>query len=259
MTTTSSSSGWIYAFKDVGFDRGIKIGRDRNRTDRFKISQCYSPRGIELVALWHVDAPRNGSSDAAFAAIETKARSRLKRLETADGGDEWVDATADEAIDGVSSALGVKPEATWIMLVPRATYCDFRSPKRIEEATKYRQLLWAFVENKTGRIKLQRSDMWNCPLRERRTYSLLGFPAVKCWGFEDPKLHVAGNPRIHDVWVQAVEERGYGEKDVRVGWLKEGVELAEIERRAAIAGMVEIDITDFGRKPEGLRPNDYKG
>jgi len=44
----------------------------------------------------------------------------------------------------VSSALGIKPEATWVMLAPnKATYCDFRSPKRIEEATRYRQLLWA--------------------------------------------------------------------------------------------------------------------
>lgn len=260
MTARSASSGWIYAFKDIGFDRGIKVGRDRNRTDRFKISQCYSPRGIELVALWHVEAPKSGSSDAAFAAIEAKARSRMRRLDTADGGDEWVDATADEAIDGVSSALGARPEATWVMLAPaKSTYCDFRSPKRIEEATKYRQLLWAFVENQTGRIKLQRSDMWNCPLRERRTYSLLGFPAVRCWGFEDPGLHVAGNGRIHEVWKSAVDEMGYGEQDVRVGWLREGARMEEIESRARKAGLVEIDISDFRKKPEGLRPNDYRG
>lgn len=258
MTAISSGSGWIYAFKDVGFDRGIKIGRDRNRTDRFKIAQCYSPRGIELAALWHVEAPKNGRGDSIFAAIETKARSRLRRLETADGGDEWVDATADEAIEGVSAALGAKPEATWIMLVAKSTYDDFRSPKRIDEATKYRQLLWGFVENKTGRIKLQRSDMWNCPLRERRTYSLLGFPAVRCWGFEDPALHVAGNPGIHDVWHRAVEDLGFGEKDVRVGWLKEGVRLDQIEERALEAGLAAVDISDYGRKPAGLRPNDYR-
>ncbi|MBM3535806.1 MAG: hypothetical protein FJX60_22570 [Alphaproteobacteria bacterium] len=59
------------------------------------------------------------------------------------------------------------------------------------------------------RIKLQRSDMWNCPLRECRTYSLLGFPAVKCWGFEDPAMHVAGNGRIHEVWLRAVEDLCY--------------------------------------------------
>ncbi len=259
MTAHAPSSGWIYAFKDAGFDRGIKIGRDRNRTDRFKISQCYSPRGIDLVALWHVDAPKSGSDDSVFAAIEVKARSRLRRLETADGGDEWVDATADEAIEGVSAALGAKPEATWIMLVPKTTYCDFRSPKHIEKATKYRQLLWAFVENRTGRIKLQRSDMWNCPLRERRTYSLLGFPAVKCWGFTEKAKHVAGNGEVHAAWLKAVEDLGFGEKDVRVGWLKEGAELGEIEERARKAGMVEIGIEDIARKPEGLRPHDYRG
>lgn len=258
MTTISTNSGWIYALKDRGFDRGINIGRDRNRTERFKISQCYSPRGIELVALWHVEAPKNGRSDAAFAAIEVEARSKLRRLETLDGGDKWVDSTADEAIDGVSAALGIKPEATWVMLIPRATYCDFRSPKLIEGAIKYRQLLWAFIENKTGRIKLQRSDMWNCPLREKRTFSLFGFPAVKCWGFADPKMHIAGNPNIHAVWTSAVEELGFGPDDVRVGWLKEGISLKEIESRAAQAGLVEIDISQFERKPMGLRPNDYR-
>jgi len=101
--------------------------------------------------------------------------------------------------------------------------------------------------------------MWNCPLRECRTYSLLGFPAVKCWGFEDPAMHVAGNGRIHEVWQRAVEDLGYGEKDVRVGWLREGAKMEKIEARARKAGLAEIDITDFGRKPEGLRPNDYRG
>lgn len=256
--TNASHFGWIYAFKDRGFNRGIKIGRDRNRTDRYEIAQCYSPRGIELVALWHVDAPKQGRKDGTFSSIETRARSRLSRLETSDGGAEWVNSTADEAIDGVSGALGTKPEATWVRHVPTSTYDDFRSPKVIAKATKYRQLLWAFRENKTGRIKLQRSDMWNCPLRERRTYSLLGFPAVACWGFEDPDLRIAGNPRIHDVWKRAVEDLGCGADDLRVGWLNDGVELEEVEARTKDAGLARIDISDIRRKPTGLRPDDYR-
>lgn len=259
MISASPSSGWIYAFKDRGFDRGIKIGRDRNRTSRYEISQCYSPRGIELVALWHVDAPKIAGSDSFFSGIETKARSKLKPLHTADGGAEWIDATADDAIDGVSAALGIKPEATWISHQQKKTYDDFRSPKDISKATRYRQLLWAFRENQTGRIKLQRSDMWNCALRERRTYSRLGFPAVKCWGFEDPKLHVAGNGRIHEVWKSAVDEVGYGAEDLRVGWLRDGAEMDEVEARSRKAGLVEIDISRFERKPAGIRPDDYRG
>lgn len=256
--TNTARSGWIYAFKDRGFDRGIKIGRDRNRTDRYEIAQCYSPRGIELVALWRVDAPKFGRNDSTFSSIETRARSRLSPLETFDGGAEWVDATADEAIDGVSGALGMNPEATWVKHIPTSTYDDFRSPKVIAKATKYRQLLWAFRENQTGRIKLQRSDMWNCPLRERRTYSLLGFPAVACWGFVEPELHVAGNSRIHDVWRRAVEDLGNGDDDLRVGWLNEGVDLGVIEERIRGAGLKRIDITDIRRKPAGLRPDDYR-
>ena len=44
---TTANSGLIYAFKDRGFDRGIKIGRDRNRLARYEIAHCYSPQGID--------------------------------------------------------------------------------------------------------------------------------------------------------------------------------------------------------------------
>ena len=47
--------GYIYALKDRGFDRGIKIGRDSNFPTRFQRAQCYSPRGIDLVAAWRID------------------------------------------------------------------------------------------------------------------------------------------------------------------------------------------------------------
>jgi len=58
--------GWIYAFRDRGFERGIKIGQDKNHPDRYRCAQCYTPRGIDLEPC--------GASTAASPAFRRRRR-----------------------------------------------------------------------------------------------------------------------------------------------------------------------------------------
>jgi hypothetical protein len=237
--------GWIYAFRDRGFDRGVKIGLAKNHRDRFKVAQCYTPRGIDLVALWPIHDQRFSTLKAA----EDKAQERLPNVGGENTGQEWFDVTAQEAVDRVSRNLEVSPES--VVGNPRisTTYDDFRHPKRLAQEPD-RQILWIYSENVTSILKVQRTSLWKVPREAIKTYSLLGFRPVGAFGnFSEPNVR-DGNCQIHDLWIDLVNEHGNGVNHFQVGWLRPEAKLERLKKIALARGLTEI--TDWSRCPPGL-------
>src|ERR1700759_3983940 len=113
--------GWIYAFADRGFARGIKIGRDKNHPDRFRRAQCYTPRGIDLVASWRVH-----DGFGTLARAEMAARGAMPLVSGENCGAEWCDVNPQEAVDRVSRNLRFAPECHAGNPSITTTYDDFR-------------------------------------------------------------------------------------------------------------------------------------
>lgn len=237
--------GWVYAFCDRGFDRGVKIGRDKNHPDRFKRAQCYTPRGIDLVAVWPID-----DRFSSLAEAESLARQGLPNVSGSNNGAEWCDATPAEAIATVTENLGVDPERTSRNPAINATYDDFRDPKKLGRET-HRQIIWVYVENVTSILKVQRTSSWKVPQEPVKTYSLLGFRPVTCFGnFGEPDLR-RGNSHIHNLWVNLVNTLGHGVDHLQVGWLRPEAQLNEIRQKARAHGLAEM--TDWSVCPSGVR------
>jgi hypothetical protein len=236
--------GWIYAFKDRGFIRGVKVGRDGKHPSRFKHAQCYTPRGIDLVAIWDV-----GNKFTSIAEAEMVARGNLPTISNQNGGAEWLALTAEEAIVKVTSNLGITPEP--FSGNPRiiSTYDDFRDPKQLKGTEKYRQLLWVYRENKTGLIKVQRTHSWKVPHEPVKTYSILGFKPVACFSpLPNGDIH-KDNRMVHSIWVDLVTEFGHGPEHVQVGWLKPEVRLDMVVNEIKNSQLSEI--TDWNSRPFG--------
>jgi hypothetical protein len=237
--------GWIYALRDRGYEVGTKIGRDKNHPDRFRRAQCYTPRGIDLEAVWRVERKFDS-----LAQAEVVARRGLPLISGSNSGAEWCAVTATEAIGRVSANLGIEPEACGGNPRITTTYDDFRDPKQLGRET-HRQILWIYRENGTGMLKVQRTCSWAVPQEPVKTYSLLGFRPVACFGlFGDLDMR-EGNRRIHELWVEIVSRYGYGVDHLQVGWLQPRADVEELRRLTVGRGLVEL--TDWRHCPAGVR------
>jgi len=243
--------GWIYALRDRGIERGIKIGRDRNRLERYHIAQCYTPRGIDVVGLWAVGA---GGRHPTLAAAERQARAGLRPVHGLCVGEEWCDIDAAGALAHATERLGIEPVTAAPDLKPRATYDDFRNPKHVDQHPA-RQLLWVFQENGTGILKVQRNNMWMTNLDRPRTYSVLGFRLVACFGFGTAEHYGDLNRRTDQLWRAIVTELGNGVEAPQVGWLAPEVTLPQVSAMIEASGMSRIDLA--AGKPAGLKAHDY--
>ena len=244
--------GWIYALRDRGLDRGVKIGRDKNKLHRVNTAQCYTPRGIDVIAFWQIPA---GGRFASLADAERVARAGLTRMPGPCAGVEWCDIPVQEAVPEVSKRLGLPPEILNQPLGPRATYDDFRNPKRVA-LHKERQLLWVYQEAGTGILKVQRNNMWMTNLDRPRTYSALGFSVVDCYGMDVTEDYLQDNLAIHTLWESLVTRFGHGIDWPHVGWLRPEVSRDDIRGAALLAGLKTIDWRQG--KPAGLREHDYR-
>ena len=238
--------GYIYALKDRGFDRGIKIGRDSNFPTRFQRAQCYSPRGIDLVAAWRIDADKKR-----LANMETQARTGLPQLYRSNAGVEWRDLTAEEAIQRISGNIGHAPEVVHDNPPVTTTYDDFRDPKRLGRE-KHRQALWLYRENETGILKAQRTSSWKVPLEPVKTYSLLGFKPVAAFLHPTSDMR-GGNRKIQSLWEQVVRDLGHGTDHLHVGWLRDDIGLDRVRDLILTTGLVEVPGRDWGTVPPGLK------
>lgn len=237
---------YIYAVKDRGFERGVKIGRDSHFPNRYRCAQCYSPRGIDLVAAWNME-----SRSTSFPQAEREARHELQLVYGRNSGVEWVDLTSEEAIRRVSENLGVDPEIVNENPPITTTYDDFRDPKKLGRE-KHRQAHWIYQENKTGLLKVQRTSSWKVPLEPIKTFSLLGFKPVAAFLHPGSEMRI-GNRHIQDIWDRLVTEFGHGVDHVQVGWLREGVDLKAIRDRVLSSGLKEVPSDRWGIVPTGLK------
>lgn len=240
------SLGFIYAFRDRGYDKGIKVGRDKNHPDRFRRAQCYTPRGIDVAAVWRIDG-----TFASLAQAEATARQGLPLISGLNSGAEWCAVTAAGAIERVSSNLGNDPEPRAGNPSITATYDDFRDPKQLGRETN-RQILWIYRENVTSQLKVQRTCSWRVPQEPVKTYSLLGFRPVACFGLFAERDVRVGNRRIHELWVDLVNAHGYGVDHIHVGWLRPHTKIEDLYRAAVAAGLIELK--DWRQCPVDVRP-----
>jgi len=237
--------GWIYAFRDRGFERGVKIGRDKNHPDRFRRAQCYTPRGIDLVASWRIEKGFDS-----LAQAEAFARRGLPMVTGTNCGAEWCALTPKEAIDRVSANLAIEPEPHVGNPRITTTYDDFRDPKALGRETN-RQIFWIYRENISSLLKVQRTCSWKVPQEPVKTYSLLGFRPVASFGHFAGRDVKEGNRKIHELWEELVEASGYGVNHIQVGWLNPAASLDELRRAALGRGLTEI--ADWQRCPPGVR------
>jgi hypothetical protein len=241
--------GHIYALKDRGFDRGVKVGRDRNHPDRFKIAQCYSPRGLDLVAVWPIKAGFHS-----LAKAEQVARDGLPHFVRQNAGVEWRDLDAREGVEQISANLAVAPEQVGRNPKITSTYDDFRDPKHVDKG-RYRQGLWVYQENETGLLKVQRTHSWEVPREAKKTYSLLGFRPIALFLHNATGDYRLGNQAIHEVWKRVVCGLGYGVDHIQVGWLKRDVKYAAVRDIVRTDGLVKYPGVDWRSAPVGMKPN----
>jgi len=240
--------GWIYAFKDRGFEKGVKVGRDEKHPSRYKHAQCYTPRGIDLVAVWNVTDRFSNLAEA-----ETVARRNLPGISNSNGGVEWLNLTTDEAKAKVSANLGLNPEPHHGNPRITTTYDDFRDPKHLRGKERYRQLLWVYRENKTGIIKVQRTESSKVPQEPVKTYSILGFKPMACFApIPTGNIH-KDNLGVHSIWVNIVDKFGYGTEHIQVGWLKPEIKIELILKEIKRCQMEEI--TDWSKCAQFTKTN----
>jgi len=240
--------GYIYALKDRGFDRCVKVGRDKNHPDRFKIAQCYSPRGLDLVAIWPIANGFNNLPEA-----EQVARNGLPHFARQNAGVEWRDLSARDAVEKISANLAVTPQEVGRNPKITSTYDDFRDPKHVEKG-RYRQALWVYRENETGHLKVQRTHSWKIPREQKKTYSLLGFRPIALFINKKEYNQSSGNQDIQSVWTRVVSELGYGVDHIQVGWLRSDTNYDAVRDIVNAEGLVEYPQMDWKTAPIGMKP-----
>lgn len=89
-----------------------------------------------------------------------------------------------------------------------------------------------------------------------RTYSVLGFRLVACFGFGTAENYGDLNRRTDQLWRAIVTELGSGEEAPQVGWLVPEVTLPQVPAMIEASGMSRIDL--IAGKPAGLKAHDYR-
>ena len=237
---------FIYAFRDTGYQRGVKVGRDSSKSglQRFERSFCYTPRSMEYVARWHI------ADGGSLAEAETMARLGLPPLRLANNGHEWINLEPKNLVQAVSTNLGRSPEAEGIRLKSIPSWEDFRNPKMIKPSDKYRQVLWTYEELETGALKTQRMDDWAAPRETRKTYSRNGFKPIFAFSYDGP-VSFQGNRAVQLAWEAAMSEFGPGAGDEFHGWLHAGASTEQLRQFYAARGLKQL--RDLIEKPEGVR------
>ncbi|MBK1666699.1 hypothetical protein CKO28_01395 [Rhodovibrio sodomensis] len=240
--------GYVYVFKDKGYDHAVKIGRATDLRERLRRAQGYSPRGIEMVAAWSL------RDEIALHRAEVLARNGLEPVPGENNGEEWRLVSSKQAIPCVSRNLAdMNPEPVERPVINSGSD-DFRHPKTLTGRERYKQALWVYRENETRCLKVQRSSYWNVALERRKTYSLLGFKPIAVFVASDRESMGAANRRIHALSVEIVRRLGYGENHPQVGWLRPCVGEEQVRRFIKSSDLREVPPRQWRPMPEGFQP-----
>ncbi|MGI4802815.1 MAG: endonuclease/exonuclease/phosphatase family protein [Janthinobacterium lividum] len=228
------SVGCVYAFEDPGCPRLIKIGKDHKWPLRLRQAQSHTPRGMVEVGRWVVPGDRDTLARAERAALTLFPR------EPSCPGREWVQATAQGALAGMTALMGSPELPTPLAaLRPYDDWRDFERPPH----SKVPRRIWLGTENITGRLKIVHSPHVGrfgslCP-----TYSRHGIRWSNPWGWPEfqwtpsATLHPLDR-RLVELWTRLVNDFGFGIHDGRVGWLRDSVALAVMEEHLQAEGLV---------------------
>ncbi len=232
------SAGCIYALADPGCPGLLKIGKDKEWPKRLKQAQSHTPRGLEEVGRWAIAGDGNNLKRAEREALRLFPREKSARIR------EWVRTDAVEGVAQIDTVLGVRLPAT--PLSGLSAYDDWRDYAKPPHSRVPRHI-WLGLENTTGRIKLvhrpykeDQIKIW----KVAQTYSRHGIQWCQAWRVPPGKwtqsntLHPADRHLIN-LWESIVETLGYGALDLRLGWLREGAEAADVRRLLEQGGLVQ--------------------
>lgn len=244
--------GWIYAFRDARYDHGIKIGWDGDKRCKSRINkaQSYSPVKIICEAVWQIPdelKTRLGSA----RKVEGLACKGLLPLSYQNNGREWFDVDITSALERVSANLNLQPQK--IEFASTVNWDDFRSPRDIEKAqfSIFKQVLWVYEENLTGRIKVQRIDEWKTPREGVKTYSRNGFKPMRAFTYTGRTCKTK-NLGIVDLWKETMKTFHAPVDNSSYGWLPDNVGLGDVYSFLSGSGYNNLD-PPFVSMPEGVK------
>ena len=218
--------GWIYAFQDERYEKGVKVGWDGsgNGLGRFEKASSYSPAKISYLAAWEFTGKQTKNE---YEAIEDLARKGFHQLTFPNNGKEWLDVSTVDCILAVSDNLG--RAAQKLEMKKYMIWDDFRSPRKLDAPCMdtQKQVLWVYVEHLTGRVKVQRIDEWQTPREVRKTYSRNGFAPVAGVTYSGNVSRQA-NLAIHALWEEILRKFGAPIDNATFGWLPERVTAGEV-------------------------------
>lgn len=246
--------GWIYIFRDRGYEQGVKIGCDSGGGGftRHQRADSYTPRGIVYKAAWSVEPGHYGAASLRTleeTVLHPQLAAELRPLIFPNNGAEWFDATAERAVDVLAALLGGAPDRRHPLVPRSAPWDDLRNPKDVARG-RFRQVLWIYEEHLTGRLKTQRIDDWRAPREVRRTYSRNGFRAAAAFIAADP-AGPDGNRAVHAAWEDAMERFGRGEPHALYGWASPGTTVDDLGRLYSQHGLEMVD--PAGPPPPGVK------
>jgi exodeoxyribonuclease III len=230
---SASTGGCIYALSDPGCPGLVKIGKDLKWPLRLRQAQSHTPRGMMEVGHWLVLGDHTTVANA-----ERRAHSLFAQEPTSPGR-EWVRATSQQVVEGISAFLGAPAPPTPVAGL--RAFDDWRDWERPPHSRVPRRI-WIGTENLTGRLKVVHSPHVErfatfCP-----TYSRHGIRWFEAWewpvGLWSPTetMHPLDR-RLVDLWEELFEKFGYGSRDVRLGWMRDDTEIAAIRERLLAIGL----------------------
>lgn len=231
-------NGYIYLYRDSGYELGVKIGYDGSPRCRstWNAAPSYSPRPMLFVAAWKIP-------DRFFLSSQTPKKSREgveRMLHSACGpmmaempefprtGRDWCWTTADHALETITSQLGAKPDLLDPYKGLVVSNDNLRNPHPTKVASHpIKIVLWTYRELHTGLLKTQYIDDWRSPRERARRYSRNGIEEIAAHTYDGPTIS-AENLKVLELWSHAVERFGFGTEDKYYGWLRPECHLEEL-------------------------------
>lgn len=246
---------FIYAFRDNGYERGVKIGR--GASSNLTTAQCFTPRGVAFLGAWEVGLHQK------VTVVEAAALKRLDSrrfvlpgfsIENTRTGREWFDLTPPEAVELISEALSLSPcpEPWRVRATPADEYQSIdRKPGRM--------MVFVQEECETRRLKVNSVSEWTSPRERQRRYSRNGFGQIAAYTYLDPEVTIDQNFKVVEARLALFRRYACNPKS-SLGWLPEAAAREEVSHFLSGAGLTKIsDIISSAGRPPGVRVAYNKG
>ncbi len=254
-------TGYIYLFRDSGYDVGVKIGYDATNkcASAWKAAPSYSPRAMIFGAAWEIPAKLVDSSKSPGENrryVEQELHLACGRLmsdmpEYPRTGRDWVWTDQQAALKAISNVLGCRPHIVDGHLGKKVSNDNFRNPRPDKvAANRFKIVAWLYRELQTGRLKTQFIDDWTSPREKRRRYSRNGIEELAAFTYPGATTS-SGNIRVLEARSKVVRTFGQGPEDQWYGWLNEGVTYEDVA--SAYSKLLDQIDPRATRPPEGVR------